>query len=254
MHNLMKKRIFPLVLLVLTIMSFVADSNKTVIYMIGDSTMAIKAKDAFPEMGWGVPFAQFFDSTIAVDNRAQNGRSTRTFVAEGRWKKVMETLTKGDYVFIQFGHNDEVPTKGSYTKPGDYVAFLKGFISDARSRQATPVLFTPVARRSFDISATTIVDTHAEYSQLVKNVAEETNVPLIDLNTKSRELYERLGAEGSKLLFLQLQPGENPNYPKGKEDNTHFNELGARMIAQIVLQEMRALHLPVNDHIFKGKR
>jgi len=98
------------------------------------------------------------------------------------------------------------------------------------------------------------VDTHAEYSQLVKNVAAETNVPLIDLNTKSRELYERLGADGSKLLFLQLQPGENPNYPNGKEDNTHFNELGARMIAQIVLHEMRELHLPVNEHIFKGKR
>ena len=146
--------------------------HKTTIYMIGDSTMADKTVRAYPETGWGMPFHYMFDSTVKVDNRAQNGRSTRTFIAEGRWNSVLKTLSKGDYVLIEFGHNDEVPTKRSYTAPEAFVANLKTFIKDTRAKGATPVLLTPVARRHFD-STGHLVDTHPVYGPLVVKTARE---------------------------------------------------------------------------------
>jgi lysophospholipase L1-like esterase len=247
----MKYAIAIISLFLLTAFKF-AD-HKTTVYLVGDSTISIKETNAYPETGWGMPFAYFFDSSVRVDNRAMNGRSTRTFIEEKRWESVMKTLTEGDYVFIQFGHNDEVPTKRSYTKPEDFIANLEGFVNDVRGKNAFPVLLTPVARRSFD-STGHITDTHAEYSAFVKQVAEKMKVPFIDLNTKSQALLQKFGVENSRLLFLQLQPGEHPNYPKGKEDNTHFNELGARLMAEIVLQEIKELKLPLADKIYKGKR
>jgi lysophospholipase L1-like esterase len=233
--------------------AFKIADHRTTVYLVGDSTMSIKETNAYPETGWGMPFAYFFDSSVRVDNRAMNGRSTRSFIEEKRWESVMKTLTEGDYVFIQFGHNDEVPTKKSYTKPEDFTANMARFVQDVRSKNAFPVLLTPVSRRSFD-STGHITDTHAEYSVLVKQVAADLKVPIIDLNTKSQALLEKFGVENSRLLFLQLQPGEHPNYPKGKEDNTHFNELGARLMAQMILEEIKALKLPLAENIYKGKR
>src|SRR5664279_4286781 len=118
--------------------------NKITVYLIGDSTMADKEVKAYPETGWGMPFHYFFDSTVKVDNGAKNGRSTRTFIEEGRWQPVVDNLNEGDYVLIQFGHNDEVPTKKSYTTPEQFKENLLKFVQDARSRNTTPVLITPV--------------------------------------------------------------------------------------------------------------
>ena len=191
------------------------------VYLIGDSTMSIKQVKAYPETGWGMPFVAFFDETVTVDNRAQNGRSTKTFIAENRWQPVASELHAGDYVFIQFGHNDEVPTKGSYTPEVDFVANLKRFISETRGRQAQPVLLTPVARRKFDATGK-IEETHAAYAELVRTVARDTNTPLIDLDRSSQALLQQFGVENSKLLFNHLAPGEHPNYPDGREDNNAF--------------------------------
>ena len=228
-----------------------AAPTKIKVYLIGDSTMSIKEVKAYPETGWGMPFTAFFNETVTVDNRAQNGRSTKTFIAENRWQPVANELHAGDYVFIQFGHNDEVPTKRSYTPEAEFTANLKRFVSETRSHKAQPVLLTPVARRKFD-DAGKIEETHAAYAELVRAVARDTNTPLIDLDRSSQALLQQFGPETSKLLFNHLAPGEHPNYPDGREDNTHFSELGARRMAELVLADMRALKLGLVEHLAQG--
>ena len=213
--------------------------------------MSIKEVRAYPETGWGMPFVYFFDSTVTIENRARNGRSTRTFITENRWQEVIDQATEGDYIFIQFGHNDEVKEKvGSYTTPLEYTTNLTRFVSEARNKKAIPVLLTPVSRRNFD-SAGRIKETHLEYSGIVRNLAKELGVALIDHDKRSQELLQQFGPEASKLLFLHVEPGEHPNYPEGKVDNTHFNELGARKMAELVLAEIRSLNLELAERIVK---
>lgn len=244
------KRIFfyPSTLLILL---FTFQEKKAIkIFMAGDSTMSIKEIKAYPETGWGMPFAYFWDSTVTVINKAKNGRSTRSFMEEGLWKSITDEAGEGDYVLIQFGHNDEVPTKKTYTTEAEFKNNLIKYVSESRIKRVIPVLMTPVARRKFD-AAGNIEGTHEVYSQIVRNVASSEKVLLIDLDKKSQALYQQLGVENSKLLFLQLKPGEHPNYPEGKEDNTHFNELGARLIAQIVLKEIKILIPDLAQRIIK---
>lgn len=212
--------------------------KKITLWLIGDSTMSVKAARAFPETGWGMPFVYFWDSTVTVDNRAQNGRSTRSFMQENRWQPVLDNMQEGDYAFIQFGHNDEVPTKATYTTETEFAANLTKYIRDTRSRKGIPVLLTPVARRKFD-STGNITGTHEVYSAIVRKVAKENNTVLIDLDTLSQQLLQEWGEDRSKYLFNHLRAGEHPNYPAGKEDNTHFNELGARIMAELVLKSIR---------------
>lgn len=213
------------------------------VYLVGDSTMAIKEKKAYPETGWGMPFTVFIDTTVTVDNRAKNGRSTKTFITEGLWQPIVENLKPGDFVLIQFGHNDEVPTKRSYTTESQFTENLKRYITDVRNKKATPLLLTPVARRKFD-DAGNVVDTHAAYAELVRNVAAQNKVTLIDLSKISMDMLQKLGPDKSVLLYNHLEPGENPNYPDGKQDDTHFSELGARKVAELVLAQIRQ-QLPV---------
>lgn len=248
--DLMIRKTF-LLLLVVVVAAFDGPVKKKIrVYLIGDSTMSVKETRAYPETGWGMPFVYFFDSTVVVDNRARNGRSTRTFISENRWQPVADSLQAGDYVFIQFGHNDESPDKiDRYTTPEQYRANITRFVNETRAKNANPILLTPVSRRKFINGKA--VETHTVYSALVRLLAKERNVPLIDLDQRSMELYQQLGEETSKLLFLQLQPGEHPNYPEGKTDNTHFNELGARLVAQIVLKELQALNIDLKHHIVK---
>ncbi len=206
--------------------------------MAGDSTMAIKNPRAFPETGWGMPFIHFWDSSVTVINKAKNGASTRTFREDGLWQSILQDVQTGDYVLIQFGHNDEVPTKKSSTTREEFKNNLKRFINESRSKNAIPILLTPVARRKFD-SAGLSEDTHEAYASLVHAIAKDQEVILIEHNQKSLALYQHLGIEQSKLLFLHLRKGEHPNYPDGKEDNTHFSESGARLVAQLVLNEIK---------------
>ena len=235
----------------LLLLAFMPPEKKTTLWLIGDSTMSNKEIKAYPETGWGMPFACFFDSTVVVDNRAKNGRSTKSFIAEGRWDAAFGSMKEGDYVFIQFGHNDEVPTKGSYTPEDQFEANLIRFIHDVRSVKANPVLITPAARRKFDASGT-IQETHAVYAAIVRRVAAAQDVPLIDLDKESMAMLQELGPEKSKFLYDYLTPGEHPNYPQGREDDTHFNELGARRMAEIVLADIRGLKLGLVEHIVVG--
>ncbi len=223
--------------------------RKKKIWLIGDSTMSVKETKAYPETGWGMPFAHFFDSTVEVDNRAKNGRSTKSFREEGLWTPVLEQLQEGDYVFIQFGHNDEGKEKvGRYTTPDEFRANLTRYVAETKAKKAVPVLLTPVSRRSFD-STGKVRETHPVYNDVVKDVARLEQVLLIDLNERSRELLQQLGPEASRDLFNHLQPGMHPNYPEGKKDDTHFNELGARMMAELVWQELGRSSLELKNHI-----
>ena len=243
----MKK--IPLLISLVILAAFNFPGKKKIkIWLIGDSTMSVKELKAYPETGWGMPFVNFWDSTVTVDNRAMNGRSTRTFMEEKRWDPVVNDMQEGDYVFIQFGHNDEVPSKKSYVPEKDFKVNLIKYITDTKNKKANPVLITPVARRKFD-SAGHIEETHAVYAQIVRDVAKENNVPLIDLSEKAKALYQQLGPEASKYLFDYLVPWENPNYPEGKQDDTHFSELGARKIAELVLAEIRSLKLDLANRI-----
>jgi len=236
----------------LLLMAFTQTTNPVAVYLIGDSTIADKVPSVYPETGWGTPFKIFFDSTVVVENHAKNGRSTRTFISENRWQPIATKLREGDYVFMQFGHNDESKEKvDRYTSPEDYKNNLKKFINETRAKKANPVLLTPVARRKFVDGK--VQETHAEYSALVREVAMTENVPLVDLDERSKVLLQQFGEEQSKLLFLQLEPGEHPNYPDGKNDNTHFSELGARKIAQLVLADVVNLKLELANRVVQPK-
>ncbi len=249
----MKKTV--LFIFTIGLLSFAFPEKKKIkIFLAGDSTMSIKETKAYPETGWGMPFVHFWDSSVTVVNRAKNGRSTKTFISEGLWKSIYDEAGEGDYVFIQFGHNDEAKEKlERYATPDTFKMILAKFVKEARQKKAIPVLLTPVSRRRFDAAGNTI-ETHLEYSALTREVASEQNVTLIDLDKKSIALYQQFGKENSKLLFLQLKPGEHPNYPDGRDDNTHFNELGARLIAQIVLKEIRELKPELAERIISSAK
>lgn len=229
---------------------FLPEKKRIKIFIAGDSTASIKETKAFPETGWGMPFVYFWDSSVTVVNKAKNGRSTSSFRKEGLWQQILDESGEGDYVFIQFGHNDEVPTKKTYTTEAEFKNNLKQYVTEARQKKMIPVLLTPMARRKFD-STGTIVGTHDVYAQITRDVAAEEKVALFDMDKLSQNLYQQFGVEQSKLLFLQLKPGEHPNYPDGKEDNTHFSELGARMVAQLVLNEIKSQVPELAERIFK---
>ena len=235
------------------LMSFGKTQKQIKVYLIGDSTIAQKAKNKFPETGWGVPFTWFFNQNAVVDNRAQNGRSTQSFINEGRWNAVLDSLKSDDYVLIQFGHNDEVPTKKNATTPLQFQDNLRRYVNETRAKKANPILITPVARRKFDDNGK-VVDTHKEYAQLVRNVAKELQVPLIDLSKESMDLLQSFGEEKSKLLFLHLEEKQNPNYPNGVKDDTHFSELGARYMAEIVGMELHKIKSPLAKYMVNADR
>lgn len=152
------------------------------IFLAGDSTMAAKLPEKRPETGWGEKLeVHFKPGTVKVENRAANGRSTKTFISEGKWQSIIDDLAKGDYVFIQFGHNDSSKDKGErYTPPEDYRKNLFRFVDDVKAKGGYPVLFTPVMRRRFDKDGK-FYDTHGEYPDIVRAVAAEYKIPLIDM-------------------------------------------------------------------------
>jgi lysophospholipase L1-like esterase len=224
------------------------------VHLAGDSTMAKKLPEKRPETGWGEALPKFLRADRAqVNNHAKNGRSTRLFIEQGLWKGLLDALKEGDYVFIQFGHNDGAKDKPDrYTPPEDYRANLVRFVREVRERKATPVLFTPVMRRKFTPEGA-FVDQHGVYPGLVREVAAELKVPLVDMHKTSERLLVRLGPEESKKLFLQLKPGESPNYPNGVNDNTHFNPYGAELMAALAVEGIREAKLGLAKHLVKAE-
>ncbi|MCC2604690.1 rhamnogalacturonan acetylesterase [Planctobacterium marinum] len=239
---LMCKKVMTLVSLISLMFSTTVMSQQ--LFMAGDSTMAIKHPKDLPETGWGVPFSHFFSDQLNIVNLAKNGRSTRTFMSEGLWQQIYDNLQADDFVFIQFGHNDEVERKKDrYTTPEQYQQNLTTMIRQVREKQAHAILMTPVTRRYFNEEGS-IKLTHP-YSEYVRQVAEQTGVLLLDMDTLTRAYFEAQGDALSRLRFMHIPPGLHPNYPNGVRDDTHFNELGAREVAQLVLQQLRTLEHPL---------
>lgn len=220
------------------------------VYLIGDSTMAEKKADKRPETGWGEKLPLFFEAGIKFENHARNGRSTRSFIAEKRWEAVVNKLEKNDYVFIQFGHNDSKEGTDRYASPADFSKNLLRFIKETRLKQAYPLLLTPVVRRRFDENGN-FYDTHGAYPDAVRAVAKQYKVPLVDMHQKSEKLLIESGEMASLEFFLWLEKGENPHYPDGVSDNTHFSPTGAKVMAGLVVEGIKEEKLALEKYLKK---
>lgn len=230
-------------ILIIFLISAVCFAQKTTVYTIGDSTMANKKDpDRNPEHGWAQVFQPFFKDNIIIENKAVNGRSTRSFINEKRWDSIYKKLKKGDYVFIEFGHNDEkIEDSTRYTNPHTTYRYnLIRFVKESREKGATPILLTSIARRNFNEHGV-LVGTHGEYPLETRLVAQEYKVPFIDLEYYTELLEQSYGPEKSKQLHLHFKAGENAYYPKDKDDDTHLSLKGATEIAQIVVNQIKLL-------------
>jgi lysophospholipase L1-like esterase len=232
------------------------NSNKKhqiTIYTIGDSTMANKPEpDKNPERGWGQVLGQFFDENVIIKNHAVNGRSTKSFKETGLWKPVLDSLKKGDYLLIQFGHNDGKETDPArYTNPQTAYRYnLIQYVEEARAKGAIPILLSSIARRKFNEQGT-LLDAHGNYTLITRLVAQETKVPFIDMQYLTENLEVKYGVEGSKKLHLHYLPNEIPYYPEGKKDDTHLSVIGATEIAKIFIEEVKKQKLPLEKYIKK---
>ncbi len=283
MHTI-KKQIKSLLALTIALAAVVCLSafkkDKTItIFTIGDSTMANKdIKNGNTERGWGMMLQDCFTEDIRVDNHALNGRSSKSFIDGGKWQPVLDRIKPGDYVFIQFGHNDEKPKADRHTDPGTtFDDNLRKFVRETRERGGIPVLFNAVVRRIFYyesgqylkatsgkdiedealrkttnaadggkiVEGDTLVDTHGAYLLSPRNVAKEMNAPFIDANKITHDLEQGMGPVESRKLHMWYLPGENPAIPKGRKDNTHYNVYGARkvssLLADAIAKEVPAL-------------
>ncbi len=214
-------------------------ADKVNIWLIGDSTMAAKKAERFPESGWGVELSDYVTEKAQVHNHAASGRSTKSFVDEGRWKIVKDSIKKGDYVVIEFGHNDEKAEEKLHTDAQtSFKDNLRNFVSEIRAKGGIPVICSSIVRRKFDESGN-LVDTHGDYIAAAEEVATETKTIYVDMEKETRQLVIKLGPEKSKELF---------NY--GKKDDTHLNHYGAKVVAGLFVQEIKYQQLKLAN-LFK---
>ena len=227
---------------------FYLNNYKPTLFLVGDSTVSTFADRYAPMTGWGHEFYQFFSDDITVDNRAIAGKSSRSFIEEGKWDQVVRDIRKGDYLFIQFGHNDQ-KRDHRYTSPyTTYKEFLTKYVRDTRRQGGIPILVTSVMRRRFNRHGK-LYDTHGDYPKAVRQLADELDVPLIDLHQRSFVHFGQLGKEATKKIFLWLKPGEAQNYPQGIEDNTHFSCYGAQEVGKLVVAGLKTLDLPLKNYL-----
>ena len=224
-----------------------AQTHPTV-FLVGESTVATFAERYAPMRGWGQEFGKFFVEELTLDNRAVAGKSSRSFVEEGVWSRVLADVEAGDYVLIQFGHNDQKRDHRATDPYGSYQQFLAQYVNDTRQKAATPILVTPVVRRRFRSNGE-LYDTHGSYPDAMRQLATELNVPLIDLHQRSGAYFTALGEEATKALFLWLSPGESPNYPRGLQDNTHFSRYGAQEVGRLATEGLLALEVPLKNYL-----
>lgn len=215
--------------------------KETNIWMIGDSTMAAKNANRYPESGWGVAMADYVVDKVTVRNHAASGRSTLSFINEGRWKAVADSLKKGDYVIIQFGHNDQKNKPEVYADAyGTFKMYLKKFIDESRQKGAIPIVSSSIVRRHFDTDGN-LKDTHGDYITAVKEIALETSTPYIDMEALTRKLVTEMGPEKSKEIFT---------FTNNKEDSTHLNINGAGIVSGLFVNQAKAMDLSIAD-LFK---
>lgn len=212
------------------------------IFWAGDSTVKQNDYTSYPQTGIGQGFLLYMKKDIQMINKAENGRSTKSFIDEGILNSIDEEIGKDDFLFIQFGHNDEKPDEERHTDAfGSYQENLRKFVDVARKHGAHPVLITSLYRRLFKEDGTLVDGTHQDYPQAMINLGKELEVPVIDLCSISKDYIQELGDEKSKPLFMHLENGAYPNYTDGKVDNTHLQYAGAVAFAGIVANELRKL-------------
>ena len=254
--------------IILSIFLLSGRTEKVRLFMAGDSTMAEKpltktavdsitgekSEETFLERGWGMLVPMYLDDDkITVENLAQNGRSTRTFIEQGWWEKITSQLHKGDIVVIQFGHNDGAQNKPDrYTSPEDYRKNLIKMVDEVRAKKATQILCTPIMRRKFDKEGK-IVDTHGVYPEIVREVAQQKKVALVDMQKMTTEWLTTEGVENSKKFFHKIPAdGSSKLFPKGLDDNTHLNETSAKIVAGMFIQEVKSREIkPLSKYIKK---
>ncbi|WP_343614722.1 rhamnogalacturonan acetylesterase [Flavobacterium sp.] len=243
-------------ILLFTLLALNCFAQKTTLYCIGDSTMANKKDpEKNPEHGWAQVLQPFFTDNIVVVNKAVNGRSTKSFINENRWDSIYKKLKIGDYVFIEFGHNDEkIEDPSRYTNPHTAYRYnLIRFVNESREKGAIPILLTSIARRNFNEKGV-LIPTHGDYPLETRLVAQEYKVPFIDLEYYTEQLEQSYGPDKSKELHLHFKAGENPYYDKDKADDTHLSLKGATEIAQIVINQLKSLNDSSLDKLRKNIR
>ena len=252
------KKLFAIVVTLLLLTAATPDKTTT-IFVIGDSTAANKdISGGKQERGWAMALQCYFDDNILVDNHAVNGRSSKSFIDEGRWDKVLQKMKPGDYVIIQFGHNDEKPKADRHTDPGSTFDYnLAKFVRETREHGGIPVLMNCVVRRNFFVQAPendddeklrtetfqdgvkmvegdSLIDTHGLYRVAPRDVAQRMNCHFVDANQITHDLEQGLGTEASKKLHMWFRPSEEPTEPQGKQDNTHYSVYGATVVANLL--------------------
>ena len=223
---------------------------KKKIFLAGDSTVAENKIDSYPQTGMGQVMGLYLKEDVIVYNFAKNGRSTKSFINEGRLDKIKEELKKDDFLFIQFGHNDQKDDEERSTMPfSTYQEYLSIYIEAAISYGAYPVLITPLYRRMFSEDGHIKNEVHYEYPDAMKQLGEKLKVPVIDLCQKSKELLEKIGDKNSKKWFMHLKEGEFKSHMEGLEDNTHLRYEGAVTMAGLVAEGVKELGAIYSDLI-----
>lgn len=242
------KRLFWSCVLLLMLLPL-AGQSQTTLFLVGDSTCANKKLDKEnPERGWGQLFQALVDTTLKVDNHAVNGRSTKSFRAEGRWQRVLDAMQEGDYVFIEFGHNDQkISDSTRYSSPEQYGENLRRYVREVREKGGRPVLLTPIVRRHWREGV--LVASHGDYPAVMRRIAHEEQVPWIDMEAITREWVSELGDEASRDYFMWVEPGTCPLYPDGRKDDTHLNVRGAHVVARMVAREVQSLLPELASHL-----
>ena len=234
----------------LAISTLIFAQKKPTLFLIGDSTMSNKDNpDKNPEHGWGQMLPELMNG-IEIQNHAMNGRSSKSFRTEGRWDKVEKQLKKGDFVIIQFGHNDQkLKDSTKFTNPHtQYRANLERYVNETRAKGATPILMTSIVRRNFNENGV-LIDTHNDYPLIVRMVAKDMTVPFVDMQLLTEQMEIAAGPEKSKLLHLHFKAGENAYYDKDKADDTHLSKLGATTVAKLALNGIKSLKIGLEKYI-----
>lgn len=231
----------------------ITKAQQPTLFLVGDSTMADKVNpNENPEHGWGQILPTLMTNKITIQNHATNGRSSKSFRTEGRWDKIHNQLKKGDYVIIQFGHNDQkIEDSIRYTNPAtQYRANLERYVKETREKGATPILMTSIVRRNFNEKGV-LIDTHNLYPIVVRMVAKDLDVPFVDLQQATEEIVLAYGPEKSKKLYLHFEPKEVNYYPDGKHDDTHLSKLGATLTAEKALKALVQLNIGFEKFVKK---
>lgn len=221
------------------------DTTATTVFLCGNSTVV--DQDEEPWASWGQMITRWMDPGVSIANYAESGETASSFIAAGRLKKALTQMKAGDYIIMEFGHNDQkqkTPGSGAYY---NFATALKTFVDEARNRGAHPIFVTPTQRRSFQNGR--IQDTHGEYPDAMRWVADREGVPVIDLHSMTRTLYEAMGEEASKRAFVHYPAHTYPGQTTALADNTHFNPYGAYQIAKCVIEGLRTAAPELYSHI-----